>query len=139
MSGTAASAAVAADSSPEISAAAMPTVKCVYALLKSNPAIRWVNAYAIDGNSSAVEYAFRDKDSVDVVSDILLSGPLGGKITFSGTTEHDHPEDRDAEAIGFFATISDDLNAKCHISPGLDNLLPPPKSRQEWRRIDLGN
>ena len=125
-------AAAAAEPPPEIPIATMPTVKCVYRILKSSGAVQSVDAYAIDGFRSAIEYTFRDKNGHQVISDIMLSGRH-----YSFPIQHDESQVVVAQDMDFASRISDRLSSECHVSPAFDNLLPSPKVRADWRRVDL--
>ena len=125
---------------PEISPAAMPALKCVYGLLQSYAAVQSVDAYAVDGLRSAIEYSFRDRDGRIVISDIMLSGvSIDGALTYSGVPHLRDSQKTIGMEMDFLRSVSADLRSKCHVTPALDDLLPEPKSRPQWRRVDLSN
>jgi hypothetical protein len=124
--------AAAADLWPQIPSGIRPAMGCVLRLLKSNSAVRSADVYIVDDLRSAVEYAFRDRNGEDRVSDIVL---LGG--TYSGMSPRDKSEKAIAAGMDFLGGISEKLGSKCHIEPAFDNLMPPPKPREKWLRVEL--
>jgi hypothetical protein len=113
----------------------LPSVKCIYSLLKSSPAVRSVDVYAIDDFRLGFEYTFTGTDGQPAVSyEELL--PLANGSAFLGdkipreVTEHAMMEGSDL-------TSNLHLAQKCHLQEGFDNLYPQPPARVTWRRIDL--
>jgi hypothetical protein len=106
-----------------IPAAAKSTLECTYGVVKSDPSVQSVDAYAIDDFRFAIEYTFQD-GGYRAAADIVLTGPLAdGHISYEGTLPDEQSENN--------------LRSKCHIESAFDNLRPRPKPRQEWRWIAL--
>ena len=124
-----------ADTLSSIPTPLLPTVKCIYSVLKSSAAVRSVDVYVIDGFSFGFEYAFTGIDGKLAVSDVELVVPspapafLGDKI----------PREVTERAMMAGSALESDLNLsqKCHLHYAFDNLLPPPTARATWRRVDL--
>jgi hypothetical protein len=123
-----------ADALPDIPTAAMPTVKCIYRVLKSSTTIQSVSLYSIDGFRFAAEYVFRNKADQVVVSDIELLIDPNGSVTETDKIPREISEETANEGEDLESKL--DLNSKCHLAAALDNLLPEPRARADWRRID---
>ncbi|HWA91660.1 MAG TPA: hypothetical protein VG889_16595 [Rhizomicrobium sp.] len=114
------------------------TMTCVYRSLKSDPDVRSVAAYSIDGMRHAIEYTFRGKDGRDLVADVMISGRLDRDFGWSVVAFHGETSAEGFEELEFLMKAVPDLDAKCHMTPIGDHLLPEPKSRSEWQPVDLG-
>lgn len=122
-----------AESLPAIPPAAIPTVQCVRRVLESGSAVRSVGLYSIDGFRFAMEFVFRNKAGQAVVSDIELY-ELGNSVYLGDKIPREISTQTTIEAAGLESKL--DLVSRCHLNPVLDNLLPQPKSRTAWRKID---
>lgn len=120
---------ITACSQPRIATATVPAVECVYRLMRANPAIQSVDVYAVDRFRSAIEYNFRDKYG-DLTADLVLTGWKPGISTFymSGPKSA-----RSSSREGAF--ISNLKLQRCPLNPAFDDLEPPPKPRNEWKRV----
>lgn len=119
-----------AEPQPPIFAKAEATVKCVYRVFKSNPAVQSAEAYGVDDFRFAIEITFRGKDGRLLTSDTLVAVMPDGSAFESGMT---------LEAMDVMGRDVDKaLRSKCHVPSAFDNLLPGPNDRAEWQRIDLG-
>ena len=121
---------ITACSQPKIATATVPAVECVYRLMRADPAIQSVDVYAVDRFRSAIEYRFRDKYG-DLTADLVLTGWKPGRSTFyvSGSKSA-----RSSSREGAF--ISNLKLQRCPLSPAFDDLEPPPKSRNDWKRAN---
>ena len=116
---------------------ALPAVKCIYRLLKSSSAIQSVDVYSMDGFRTGIEYAFRDHNGQVLVSDIELVSPSADAVFLGDKV----PRELSEEAVnkGQDLLFGLHLDEKCRLTWAFDNLLPQPKARTEWRRLDLSN
>jgi hypothetical protein len=122
-----------ADTSPSIPVTAIPTVKCVYGLLKSSPAVQSVDVYVIDEFRSAVEYRFKGKDGDVIIADLrLLASPAD--VTYEITIPRDEPQKAEWESTEFLSSLN--VSSKCPVSPAFDSVVPGPKPRAEWQHMD---
>jgi len=127
----------ATDSSPSISPATLPTIKCIYHILKSSGAVQSVNVYSIDETRIGIEHAFRNKDNQVVVFDIELLSLPGRSVVASDKVPREISEKTMNDAQNFESKL--DLNSKCHLTWVFDNLIPSPRARADWRTIDWPN
>ena len=124
-----------ADQQTGIPAPLLPTIKCIYNVLKSSSAVSAVDVYVIDDSRFGFEYTFIGTDSQPAVSYVELVtlspdyGFLGDKIPRE-VPEH-------AMMKGVDLTSSLHLAQKCHLREAFDNLFPQPPARVRWRRINL--
>jgi hypothetical protein len=118
---------------PAIPTALIPTVQCVHSVLKSSSTVRSISLYSIDGFRFATEYVFRNKDDPDVVFDIEFYA-LGGSVTESNKIPREVSMESASEAQSLESQLS--LASKCHLNPAFDNLIPQPKPRADWQKID---
>jgi hypothetical protein len=125
--------------SPDIPVTKMAAMKCVYGPLNSNREIRSVTVYSIDGFRHAIEYTFRGKSGHVLIGDMMISGAMDGDFGWSVVSFHDESTDEGFEELDFLMKAVPDLNSRCHLTPVGDHLIPGPKPRSEWQRIDLGN
>jgi hypothetical protein len=127
-----------ADTAPEIPAPVRTTLKCIYLLLKSNSQFQSVAAYSVDEFRNALEYTIHGKDDHALTSDILVSGPLGGALTWSLVSQHGETTEQGFEELEVLMKSLPGWDSRCNLKPAGDHLLPQPKPRSEWRRIALG-
>jgi hypothetical protein len=102
--------------------------------LKSDSAVQSVDLYSIDGFRFAVEYGFRNKDNRSVVSDIELIIDADEPVTQTDRIPREISQETATEAEELESRL--DLNSKCHLRTVFDNLLPEPKARTDWLRMD---
>lgn len=122
-----------ADALPDIPSATIPTVNCIYHLLKSNGAIQSVDVYAIDDVRSAVEYRFKGKDGNVIIADLMLL-TVSPRVTYDIAILKNEPQEAGWQSTEFLSNLN--VSSKCHIAPAFDSLMPPPSPRTEWRLID---
>lgn len=122
-----------ADSLPAVPASVIPTAQCVHRVLESSSAIQSIDLYSIDGFRLAAEFVFRNKAGQAVVSDIEFF-ELGGSVTEGDKIPREISRATVIEARDLESKL--DLVSKCRLKPAFDNLLPPPKARAGWRKID---
>ena len=122
-----------ADPVPSLAPAAIPTVRCIHRALKSSSAVQSVSLYSIDGFRFAIEYAFRNKDGQIVASDIEFF-VLGGTVTVGDKIPREVSTEAASEAQDLESKL--DLASSCHLQYSLDNLLPWPKARADWQKMD---
>ena len=122
-----------ADSLQAVPPTAIPAVKCVHRILETSSAVQSVDLYSIDGFRFATEFAFRNKAGQAVVSDIEFF-ELGGSVAEGDKIPREISRATAIEATDLESKL--DLVSKCHLNPAFDNLLPLPKARAEWRKID---
>jgi hypothetical protein len=127
-------AAVFADPASELPPALRPAVKCIDEVLKSSSKVQSVSLYSVDGFRFAVEYAFRDSEDHVVVYDIELIGDADGSVAATDKVPREISKETMDEA--FELELKLDLQGKCHLTPTLDNLMPGPAARSDWRKID---
>lgn len=125
-----------ADAPPGIQSGTIPTVNCIYHLLKATRAVQSVDVYAIDEIRSALEYRFKGKDGNDIIADLMLEGPAAD-VSYDVTIPQNEPQEAGWESTEILSALH--VNSKCHVSPAFDSLMPPPSPRPEWRRIDWSN
>jgi hypothetical protein len=125
--------AMAAPPLPAIPTAAIPTVQCIHHVLKSSSAVQLVSLYSIDNVRFAAEYVFRNKDDRAVVSDIEFF-VREDSVTETDLIPREVSMATAAEAQDLETKL--DLVSKCHLNVSLDNLLPQPKARAEWQKIE---
>jgi hypothetical protein len=120
----------------ELQAGMVPTIRCVYHLASAAPGVRSVEVYALNGRRIAVEYTFKDKKGRIIYSDIVLAfwGP-DESVSYSGLDAHPK-SDNWIEVTDFESKYMPQLQTKCRISPVLDDTLPFPSPRKDWRRIE---
>ena len=118
---------------PSVPAVAIPVVQCMHRLLKSSNEVQSVDLYSIDGFRIAVEYAFRNEEGAVVVSDIELL-PLGRSVDEGDKI----PREVSLKTAGEGQDLEQKLGlaSKCHYSFSFDNLLPQPKARADWQKLD---
>ena len=121
----------------DIPAPLLPTVKCIYDVLKSSTIVKSVDVYSIDGARFGFEYAFNDKDGQPAVSYVELVAPnLDARFVFLGDKiPREVPEYAMEEGSDLESNLQ--LGQKCHIESAFDNLLPQPTARATWHHIDL--
>lgn len=122
-----------ADTEPSISPAVIRTVKCVYDLLKSSPAVQSVDVYVVDKSRSAVEYRFKGKHGNVVTSDLMLTTTFVPDVIWEIIEPQGKSRDDLPESDPFSAEKMDSI---CHVSPGFDDTIPGPKPRAEWQQVD---
>lgn len=122
----------ASDTQPGIPPVAIPTVKCLYNLFRSSPAVLSADLYVIDNIRSAVEYRFKGENGSVITGELMLLSI--SRVTYDITISRNEPQAAGWESLEFF----DKLNAgsKCPITPAFDSLTPGPKPRTEWRQVD---
>lgn len=118
---------------PAIPTKLVPTVQCIYSVLKSSGAVQSLSLYSIDDFRFAVEYGFRNKDDQDVVSDIEFFD-LGGSVTKGDKIPREVSRGAANEANEMETKLG--LLSKCGLNSAFDNLLPQPKARTDWQKID---
>lgn len=109
-------------------------IRCMYPLIKANPAIQSLEVYAIDRFRSAIEYGFRDNDGQLVVDDLVLLGG-GSQVAIGDKGPRTRPPSKSDAANDFTMKLSA-VATKCNVTCALDNVYPGPKPRNEWQRVD---
>lgn len=117
---------------PNLPAAAIPTVQCIYRVLKSSSAVQSVSLYSIDGYRFAIEYAFRNKDGRVAASDIEF---FGGSAIVTDKIPREISMETADEAQALEAKLG--LTSKCRLHYAFDNLYPQPRARADWQRMDF--
>jgi hypothetical protein len=125
------------DQSSEMPATTKPALICIYRLLKSDAEIQSVEAYRVDGFRFALEYVFKDKDGRLVTSDIVLSGVSDNNNAYEVSIPDNKPDYMGWESVEFLSKRFPQLDTTCRVSSAFDNLIPYPKPRAEWVRVDL--
>ena len=125
---------VSASNASDIPAPEKALLECIYHLLKSNAKVQSVDVYARDDWRFAFEYATRDASGRVLISDLMLFGNF-----WDMQPQHGELTDTGFEELDFLTKAFPDMDSKCHVSPAGDHLLPGPKPRAEWRRVELGN
>lgn len=123
-----------ADPLPVIPSKAISAVECVHRVLKSSSAVQSVDLYSIDGTGFAVEYVFRNKDNHAAAYDIELFIETDGSVTETDKIPREVSQETMNEAQDLESKL--DLLSKCRLSAVLDNLLPGPKRRADWRHMN---
>lgn len=121
----------------EIPATAIPTVKCVYDLLKASPAVQSADVYVIDDVRSAVEFRFNGKDSKIIIADLMLLAGSPSKaydMTYDIKIARNEPQAAGWESTGFISSLM--VSSKCRVTPAFDDLIPGPEPRADWQQID---
>ena len=118
---------------PSLAPAAIPTVQCIHHALKSSSAVQSVSLYSIDGFRFSIEFAFRNKDGQIVVSDIEFF-VQGGTVTVGDKVPREVSMETASEAQDLESKL--DLTSSCHLQYSFDNLLPWPKARADWQKMD---
>jgi hypothetical protein len=120
---------------PVLPPATVAPARCVYSLLKADPAVRSVDVYVVDNVRAAIELVFRDKAGSAVVSDIVLTA-VGGDVSYMGSFQYGESEGVADEEIEFLSRFAQTFTSQCHLSAAFDDLLPSPEARSEWRHVD---
>jgi hypothetical protein len=123
----------AADTGPGIPATAIPTVKCLYSLFKSSPAVQSADLYVIDAGRSAIEYRFKGKNGNVITGDLMLLA-ISPRVTYDIAIPDDEPQAAGWESSEFFSNLN--VGSKCPVTPAFDSLVPGPKPRAEWQHVD---
>ena len=126
-------------SAPSIAPAKLAAMKCVYGALKSAPEVQSVAVYSIDGFRHAIEYTMRTRSGHVLAGDMMISGATDGDFGWSVVAFHGETTDEGFEELDFLMNAVPNLDSKCHLKPVGDHLIPGPKPRSEWQRMDLGN
>lgn len=126
-------------SAPHIPVARMTAIKCAYGPLQSNPRVLSIAAYSIDGFRHAIEFTFRGKSGHVLTGDMMISGPMDGELGWSIVAFHGESGPEGFEELDFLDKAVPDMDSKCHLSPMGDNLIPGPKPRSKWKRLNLRN
>ena len=122
---------------PSIPASAIPTVKCLYSLFKSSPAVQAVDIYVVDEWRLAIEFRFTGKDRKAIISDLMLfsaESDKGYDITYDIQIPRSEPDAAGWDSADFVYSLN--LGSKCGVSPVFDSTVPGPKARDEWQRVD---
>jgi hypothetical protein len=117
----------------------MAALKCVYNLLNSSLGVQKVEAFSVDGFRHAIEFTIRAENGHVLTGDMMLSERTNGTFTWSVRAFHGESTEDGFEELDFLTKAIPDLDSKCHMTPAMDNLLPGPRPRSEWQRINLEN
>lgn len=127
-----------ADPAPVIPTAAIPSVRCIHQVLKSSGAVHSVSLYSIDSDRFAIEYAFQDKAGRNVVSDIeFFFFEQRGAVWVTDLVPREVSEETADEAQALESRL--ELFSKCHLDQTFDNMIPQPKMRADWQKMDWPN
>jgi len=126
-----------ADAPPAVPALTVPTIQCIHRVLKASRSVESVSFYSIDGSRFAVEYVFRNKDNQAVTFDMELIPEKDGSVFETNKVPREISQETMTEAETLESRL--DLPSKCHFSGALDDLIPEPKARADWREIDWPN
>jgi hypothetical protein len=109
----------------------------LYGVLKSSPAIKSVDVFAIDDFRFGFEYAFNLKGGQPAVSYVELVAPdLEGNLAFLGDKIPREVSERTMREGGEIERGLK-LSQKCRLDEAFDNVFPRPPARSTWQRIDL--
>lgn len=122
-----------ANPQPRLPASTVTAIKCMYPAMRAIPAIQSLEVYAIDNHRSAIEYGFRDSDGETVVDDLVLLD--GDDVLIGDKGPPTRPPSKTDAANDFRIGLSN-IVSKCNIGSALDNVVPQPKPRQEWVRVN---
>lgn len=119
---------------PDLPEAARKPVACVYHLLKANARVRSADVFVVDGFRTAIEYRFAAKDGRVLVGDAMFTD-VDDSVSYGISAVHGEPDEDGFVALDFLERLVPDLDARCGIVPALDNLLPSPPARADWREV----
>lgn len=108
-------------------------IRCMYPLIRANPAIQSLEVYAIDRFRSAIEYGFRDNDGQVVVDDLVLLA--GTQVAIGDKGPRTRPPSKSDAANDFRMKLSG-VATKCNVTWAFDNVYPGSKPRNEWQRVN---
>jgi hypothetical protein len=121
-----------------IPASAIPMVKCMRDVLKSSSAVQSVSLYSVDGFRFAIEYVFRDKNGqAAVFDDEMFIEDSDGSVTAGDKIPREISEKSMNEAEDLETKLG--LETKCHLESAMDNILPQPPARSNWRKLAWPN
>jgi hypothetical protein len=88
-----------ADTASDIPAPVRASLSCIIRLLKSNSQFQSIAVYSVDHFRNALEYTIHGKDDHALTSDILVSGPFDGVLTWSLVSQHGETPEQGFEEL----------------------------------------
>jgi hypothetical protein len=118
----------------QLPTATKPAIVCIYGILRSKPAVSWVEVYAINEQRSMIAYAF-DAAGTSIRATLTIHNMSWAPV-YSSEVDYSEGGEPNADEITFTTTLFEQIESSC-------NVVPPPEAYPDTapklprRRIEM--